>query len=580
MLLAAQSVRSRMPANHVQHACPLLAGAICLCLVVGCAGRRQFTNESCGTDDRPSLGPTESTLSQKLDIRPPPAAANSDAPSAIYAAFSGDVGTTDERPADHTPGITTPPTSDAADTSAALKSIQVSWSPGGPMPAVAGFRGERAEGLPAPPAAAERRTLSLSGAIDTALLQNSDVVSARAAAPVAVAARGVAATYPWNPTVQVGAFPYTRDLAGNLLAVKNQVALTQTLELAHQPRYRLQTASAQLNQERAKIAQVEWTAVAAAMRSYFDLMYKQGSLDLARESAELGKNTAGAVNRRFTAGLASPAERITSNVAARRSQRRAELAEADYRTARKTLRDVLNSPPEESVTPSESLGAYRWLPVLTGLGQSAAPLKGVQTPDVSSDQLTQLTATRPDVEAARYGASAARANLDLARANQIPNVSTGPSYERDESGTLFVGLTAQMDLPVWNSGRPLVRQRNMELQQQLITWRQSESRAATEARTAIERYEQIRQLWLATSVDQSVGKRELTSISDAFEKGQATITEVLSTQDNLIQERQANLDLLNQLSQAAVDVVAALAIDPELVIEAPSAAVPGPAMQP
>ena len=38
----------------------------------------QFTNESCGTDDRPSLGPTESTLSQKLDIRPPPAAANSD----------------------------------------------------------------------------------------------------------------------------------------------------------------------------------------------------------------------------------------------------------------------------------------------------------------------------------------------------------------------------------------------------------------------------------------------------------------------------------------------------------------------
>ena len=131
-----------------------------------------------------------------------------------------------------------------------------------------------------------------------------------------------------------------------------------------------------------------------------------------------------------------------------------------------------------------------------------------------------------------------------------------------------------MDLPVWNSGRPLVRQRNLELQQQLITWRQSESRAATEARTAIERYEQIRQLWLATSVDQSVGRRELTSISDAFEKGQATITEVLSTQDNLIQERQANLDLLDQLSQAAVDVVAALAIDPELVIEAPSAAAP------
>ena len=276
------------------------------------------------------------------------------------------------------------------------------------MPAVAGFRGERAEGLPAPPAAAERRTLSLSGQSTPRCcrIQTWSAPGCRTGGCCGTRSGGNVSleshSSGWCISVhsRLGRKSTGREESGGLDA-----------DVGACPSAAIPAANGerQLNQERAKIAQVEWTAVAAAMRSYFDLMYKQGSLDLARESAELGKNTAGAVNRRFTAGLASPAERITSNVAARRSQRRAELAEADYRTALKTLRDVLNSPPEESVTPSESLGAYRWLPVLTGLGQSAAPMKGVQTPDVSSDQLTQLTATRPDVEAARYRASAARA---------------------------------------------------------------------------------------------------------------------------------------------------------------------------
>ena len=160
-----------------------------------------------------------------------------------------------------------------------------------------------------------------------------------------------------------------------------------------------------------------------------------------------------------------------------------------------------------------------------------------------------------------------------------PNLTAGPSYERDESGTLFLGVMAQMDLPVWNTGSPLVQQRSTELQQQLITWRQTETRAVSEARAAVSRYQRARRLWLRMSADKRGGIDELHDIRDAFENGQASIIEVLATKDNLVLEQQTFLDLLNEISQASVDVVAALAIDPDRLIEAPSGAASGTAKQ-
>lgn len=403
-------------------------------------------------------------------------------------------------------------------------------------------------------------------------MQNTDVVTARAAGPVALAARGVAATYPWNPSVQSDVFPYAHDRDGNLLAVKNSVSVMQTLELARQPLHRRQAATAAWNQERSKIAQAEWTAVTAAMRSYFDALYKKGLLDLARGSAKVGDDMAGAVNRRFDAGLASPAERITANVAARRSHQRARLAEVDYQNALQTLRVVLNTLPKEPIEPTGTLDAYYWRPATEVLDDALACTVDASPAGNPDDAVALLTANRPDVTAARFGVSVAGANLALAKSNMVPNVSTGPSYERDESGTLFLGMVAQMNLPVWNTGCPLVQQRRTELQQQLVTWRQTQTRAAAEARAAVSRYHRARALWLQMSAVKSDGEDELKNIHDAFDNGQATFVEVLATKDNLVQELQTFLDLLNEVSQASVDVIAAMAIDPDRLIKTPSSA--------
>ena len=306
------------------------------------------------------------------------------------------------------------------------------------------------ESLPRPASSGTRR-LTLDEAIDTALIQNPDAIIARAAGPVSSAARDVAVVYPWNPSVQVQIDPFTQDASGNTLLTKNQVSVTQTFEVRHQTRYRRRAANAGWNQQRAIIAQGELSAAVAGVRAFFDALYRKGLRDLARESANIKTRLAGVVDRRFAANLATPVERITAGVAARQAQRQAELAEADYQVALNALRVVLNLSPDEPIEPEGSLETMKWLPDSAVLGPAAG---SDDSPCDPANPESSWVANRPDVIAARFAVSAASANLDLAKANRVPNIATGPSYESDESGTVFLGVIAQMDLPVVNTGHP------------------------------------------------------------------------------------------------------------------------------
>jgi outer membrane protein TolC len=129
-----------------------------------------------------------------------------------------------------------------------------------------------------------------------------------------------------------------------------------------------------------------------------------------------------------------------------------------------------------------------------------------------------------------------------------------------------------MDLPLWNTGSPLVRQRSAELQQQAIALRQTQARALSQVQSAQIRYANARKLWQETWPNTGADSKEWLAAVHAFEQGQATILEVISVRDALTQEQKAKLDLFHEISQAAVDVVAALAIDPELLIESTSVA--------
>jgi cobalt-zinc-cadmium efflux system outer membrane protein len=425
---------------------------------------------------------------------------------------------------------------------------------------------------PLPPAPNGELPLTLDAAIAVSLDRNPNLVALRANDPVAGAAYHVAETYPWNPFVQVQVLPYSRDEAGNNLSVNHYVWLMQTLELAHQRQHREASAAASWNQVRWNIVQAELTNSAQTERLYFTAIYQRDLRDLAARTASLNAELQGIVERRFKAGLGNAAELTTARVTARQSRKQAELAEATFQTAVLALRRQLNMPGEEPLALIGKLPEFVWLPVAPA--DFAHPADDPWKIEISGELVAQLASVRPDILAATSGVQMARANADLARANQKQNVAIGPIYDRDEDGTVFVGFRTQMNLPVWDNGRPLTAQREAECNLQWVTLDQLHARARIEAQTAIERYERARRLIERDGDPTPRTSAELQNLREHYESGQADILNVFAAQNGLLQEYRTYLDLLNEVAQAAADVTQMTGLPPARLMTTNSTTAP------
>lgn len=74
----------------------------------------------------------------------------------------------------------------------------------------------------------------------------------------------------------------------------------------------------------------------------------------------------------------------------------------------------------------------------------------------------EVLASRPDIHAAEAVVRGSCSAVDLAKGDRIPTPIIGPEWEIDEVGVQYVGLVYISPIPIWNSGKPLVRQRDAE----------------------------------------------------------------------------------------------------------------------
>jgi outer membrane protein, heavy metal efflux system len=407
-------------------------------------------------------------------------------------------------------------------------------------------------------------SLSLDQAIATGLEQNPTLVSLRATQPVAEAALHVAQVYPFNPYVQVEVCPMDHQLGAGQGATLNYVYFLQTLELAHQQRYREDSAAAARNQVSWTVISAELTNAAQSERLYFTALYQRDLRDLAQLTASLNEQLLGVVQRRFNAGTGTPAEQATATVAARQSRKQAGLADANFQTALLALKRQLNIDSALPIALVGRLEDFNWLPV-EGVEPDASNNPALI--HVSPEVAAKLASERPDVLAARAGTSVAQANADLAQANMVQNVQVGPFYERDDYGTTFLGLRAQMNLPVWDTGRPLANQRVAEATHQATVAQGLCAQAQVEAQTAIERYERARRLATRERADFArMIPEQIERVRHQFDAGLVDILYVFTIQNNLIQEHKTYLDLLNEVAQAASDLTLAAGLPPARVV--------------
>jgi cobalt-zinc-cadmium efflux system outer membrane protein len=418
------------------------------------------------------------------------------------------------------------------------------------------------------PAALE---LSLFDAIETALLQNPDLTILRQAEGVSVGALGVARTYPFNPFVQLQATPLQEMPGGGSGTVYHYVLVMQTIQLAHQQRYRAEAGLAALRSVRWNILQAELNNVAQTERLYFAALYQRSLLNLAQANAELNRQLLGISQKQLEGGQLAGADVAIVRLDAQATQKQAQLAEANYRTALLDLRRHLNIPLGTPINVTGELTDWVWSAAdpqrmaaeKCGLGTDALPA-------AVADPLADLVAGRPDVLAARADLAAARANASLAKASRIPDLQIGPYYQRNDSGVTFWGFRSQQDIPVLNDGMPLYRQRMAELRQRQTAWEQLFNRAWVEAQAAVDRYERARRLLGESVADGSTLPEELRRLEQQFKANEVDVVRVVTSRTSLLQLRRAHLDLLNELAQAGALVTSATGVAPQSIVRLPS----------
>ena len=150
----------------------------------------------------------------------------------------------------------------------------------------------------------------------------------------------------------------------------------------------------------------------------------------------------------------------------------------------------------------------------------------------------------------------------------VPDVQAGPIYDTADDGTRYLGLRLQMDIPVWNTGAPLARQRREQVHQQVLTYEQLRIKARLEAQAAIIQYDRVLALAAKSAPTHGATPPELQEILRLFEAGQADILTVIAMQGNLLQERRIYLDELNQLAQSAAALIQAAGLPPSRLTSA------------
>jgi cobalt-zinc-cadmium efflux system outer membrane protein len=184
-----------------------------------------------------------------------------------------------------------------------------------------------------------------------------------------------------------------------------------------------------------------------------------------------------------------------------------------------------------------------------------------------NDRLDELVAGRPDIMAARADVASVRSALGLAKASKVPNLTIGPYYQRDDLGTTAIGFRTWTDVPVINTGEPLVRQRFAELRARQETLEQGQIRAKLEAQTAVNRYERARRIVERTSSAYLQDlESEVRRIGNQYQAGQTDLLHVYAARAAYVQGFRAYLDTLNELAQSAANVTAATGLPPCSVV--------------
>jgi cobalt-zinc-cadmium efflux system outer membrane protein len=409
-----------------------------------------------------------------------------------------------------------------------------------------------------------QQSLSLQTALYGALTNNPDLVSLRQGNAIANApspeAVEVARRFPvtLNPTLWLdyrpltlipnnvgGASPGGRNRDRDFYRSGNQflyLSLRQPLELGHQTTHRFNIAKAALSQQRWTVLQAELTALVQTYRVFQTAAYRREKLRVASDLADFNDHLLKSLERRLEANQAAAADVILARLETRSARQLVKAARQDYLTALADLRNQVGV--TDAAGAIEPLGEFTLPPYIPPLEEQV--------------MIQSALENRPDIHAARAQVAGAEAAVRLARADRIPSPVVGPEYQANESGTQFVGFVYITPLPILNSGKALVVQRQAESRRACVVLQQAQQRAISQVRSAVSKWNGATELVNETAQLTGDLGGEVAKLERLFDEGQADLTKLLQGRQRLILLENSRLDAIWAATQAQADLLLAM----------------------
>jgi cobalt-zinc-cadmium efflux system outer membrane protein len=393
------------------------------------------------------------------------------------------------------------------------------------------------------------KTLNKESAILWALENNPELAVFRRQRGIASAGVVIAEAYPFNPIwegkVRGDGGPAE---AGITNRVPTEHGLLTELEVRGQGSYRRESANAELARTDWEIAHQEILLSVRVARAFDGMLYRHAKIDLLRQTIDLDQHTLELVRKLVTQGRLHGPDEIVAR--GELDDVRAQLApaQANLETARYELRRAL------------------------GIVDQHSKLEGKLEASLLAWPETALMPValdrRADRRARQAAVTEAEARLQLQRSNRFGNPILGPHYEYDNTRVSYVGVQFALPLPVLNTHRGDILQREAELERARLELVQTEVGIRQDVQSALARLDRANaSVYTYRNENLPHQENSVKQIEKFLDSGDPNVTviHVIETRRKLLKARDGLLDALWELRQARADLAAAIG-DPALAV--------------
>jgi len=296
-------------------------------------------------------------------------------------------------------------------------------------------------------AAAAEINFNIRQAVEFALQNNGNLKALKEEKGVHEAARTRAGLFP-NPVLEVDGT--TGEFTGSKFENTLWVGVSQEFLTAGKRGKRRVVAEKELEGFGWQIENSGRLLSEEVKTSYFDLLLAQKRLELAERSVKLNNQLHDVAKQRFEAGDIPELEVNLARVEVARSEGRRTDAERELLPAKARLLTLMGLSPSESA----------------GFGGS---LEGTPFNKTLPELKALALAKRPDIKALAAENAKGDANIALAKAERMPNITVGVGYQRENSAIdvsgeevktrdNLIGLKLSIPIPVFDRNQAGVKE--------------------------------------------------------------------------------------------------------------------------